>query len=223
MEDNKAKGEKAKALAAALAQIEKQFGKGSVMKFSDADVERDIEVVSTGSLGLDIALGVGGVPRGRIVEIYGPEASGKTTLVYHLIAQAQRLGGQAAFIDAEHAMDPVYAKAIGVDQGEVFTTDTHSVSALILGGRGYHPVGEVISHDRLIHHIREATLAALSDLEYVKVACRIVTVPKVKVIGEERLKAFSLLIDEALKQAKKIAVPIFAVSGLFLMLFLLFV
>ena len=104
-----------KALEAAVTQIERQFGKGSVMRMGDHPVSDEMQCVPTGSLALDIALGVGGVPRGRIVEIYGPEASGKTTLVYHLIAQAQRLGGQAAFIDAEHAMDPVYAKAIGVD------------------------------------------------------------------------------------------------------------
>jgi recombination protein RecA len=107
--------DKDKALEAAVTQIERQFGKGSVMRMGDHPVSDEMQIVPTGSLALDIALGVGGVPRGRIVEIYGPEASGKTTLVYHLIAQAQRLGGQAAFIDAEHAMDPVYAKAIGVD------------------------------------------------------------------------------------------------------------
>ncbi len=107
--------DKDKALEAAVIQIERQFGKGSVMRLGDHPVSDDMQFVPTGSLALDIALGVGGIPRGRIVEIYGPEASGKTTLVYHLIAQAQRLGGQAAFIDAEHSMDPIYAKAIGVD------------------------------------------------------------------------------------------------------------
>jgi len=107
--------DKDKALEAAVTQIERQFGKGSVMRMGDHPVSDEMQCVPTGSLALDIALGVGGVPRGRIVEIYGPEASGKTTLVYHIIAQAQRLGGQAAFIDAEHAMDPIYAKAIGVD------------------------------------------------------------------------------------------------------------
>jgi recombination protein RecA len=106
--------DKDKALDAAVTQIERQYGKGSIMRMGDRAIT-DVECVPTGSLALDIALGVGGIPRGRIVEIYGPEASGKTTLVYHLIAQAQRLGGQAAFIDAEHAMDPSYAKAIGVD------------------------------------------------------------------------------------------------------------
>ncbi|MEZ5125763.1 MAG: recombinase RecA [Thermoleophilia bacterium] len=104
-----------KALEAAVSQIERQFGKGSVMRLGDHAVNNELQCVPTGSLALDIALGVGGIPRGRIVEIYGPESAGKTTLVYHLIAQAQRLGGQAAFIDAEHAMDPLYAKAIGVD------------------------------------------------------------------------------------------------------------
>jgi len=104
-----------KALESALTQIERQFGKGSVMRMGDHASAGDVATVPTGSLGLDIALGVGGIPRGRIVEIFGPEASGKTTLVYHIIAEAQRLGGIAAFIDAEHAMDPNYARAIGVD------------------------------------------------------------------------------------------------------------
>jgi len=110
---------KAKALAAALSQIEKQFGKGSIMKLGAADVDRAIEVVSTGSLGLDLALGVGGLPRGRVVEIYGPESSGKTTLTLQVIANVQKLGGTAAFIDAEHALDPQYAQRIGVDISEL--------------------------------------------------------------------------------------------------------
>ena len=107
--------DKDKALEAAVTQIERQFGKGSVMRMGDHPVSDEMQTVPTGCLPLDIALGVGGIPRGRIVEIYGPESSGKTTMVYHLIAQAQKRGGQAAFIDAEHAMDPIYAKAIGVD------------------------------------------------------------------------------------------------------------
>jgi recombination protein RecA len=106
---------KSKSLNAALAQIEKQFGKGSVMRLGDAGASRDIEVVSTGSLSLDIALGTGGLPRGRIIEIYGPESSGKTTLTLEVIAQVQKKGGVAAFIDAEHALDPSYAEKIGVD------------------------------------------------------------------------------------------------------------
>jgi len=110
---------KAKALQAALSQIEKQFGKGSIMKMGAQDVDRAIEVVSTGSLGLDMALGVGGLPRGRIVEIYGPESSGKTTLTLQVIANVQKLGGTAAFIDAEHALDPQYAQRLGVDISEL--------------------------------------------------------------------------------------------------------
>ncbi|MDT8405687.1 MAG: recombinase RecA [Methylococcales bacterium] len=104
-----------KALSSAVLQIEKQFGKGSVMRMGDAAADRDIKVVSTGSLALDIALGVGGLPRGRVIEIYGPESSGKTTLSLSVIAQMQKLGGTAAFIDAEHALDPIYAEKIGVD------------------------------------------------------------------------------------------------------------
>jgi len=107
--------DKSKALAAALGQIEKQFGKGSVMRLGDHDIARDIQAVSTGSLGLDIALGVGGLPRGRVVEIYGPESSGKTTLTLQVIAEMQKMGGTAAFIDAEHALDPSYAQKLGVD------------------------------------------------------------------------------------------------------------
>ena len=107
--------DKNKALAAALSQIEKQFGKGSVMRLGDHDVSRDIQSISTGSLGLDIALGVGGLPRGRVVEIYGPESSGKTTLTLQVIAEMQKMGGTAAFIDAEHALDPNYAQKLGVD------------------------------------------------------------------------------------------------------------
>jgi recombination protein RecA len=109
MDDNKSK-----ALAAALAQIEKQFGKGSVMRMDDSEVIEDIQSVSTGSIGLDIALGIGGLPRGRVVEIYGPESSGKTSLTLSVIAQMQKLGGVAAFIDAEHALDPQYAAKLGV-------------------------------------------------------------------------------------------------------------
>ena len=114
MDDNKAK-----ALAAALQQIEKQFGKGSIMKMGDAEIDEAIQVVSTGSLGLDIALGVGGLPRGRVVEIYGPESSGKTTLCLQVVAEMQKLGGVAAFIDAEHALDPQYAQKLGVSVGDL--------------------------------------------------------------------------------------------------------
>ncbi|SFR59574.1 recombinase RecA [Thiomicrospira sp. ALE5] len=110
MDDNKQK-----ALAAALGQIEKQFGKGSIMRMGDSTAPRDIEAISTGSLGLDIALGIAGLPKGRIIEIYGPESSGKTTLTLHAIAEAQKKGGVAAFVDAEHALDPSYAQKLGVD------------------------------------------------------------------------------------------------------------
>ena len=114
--------DKKKALAAALGQIEKQFGKGSVMKMGDGSAVRDIDAVSTGSLGLDIALGIGGLPRGRVVEIYGPESSGKTTLTLHAVAEMQKLGGTAAFVDAEHALDPNYAEKLGVDVDELLVS-----------------------------------------------------------------------------------------------------
>ncbi len=111
-----------KALAQALGQIEKQFGKGSVMRMGDSPAARDIDVVSTGSIGLDVALGIGGLPKGRVVEIYGPESSGKTTLTLQVIAEAQKLGGTAAFIDAEHALDPTYAEKLGVNVDEVLVS-----------------------------------------------------------------------------------------------------
>src|SRR5881409_889174 len=106
--------DKTKALSAALSQIERQFGKGSVMRLGKNDRSMDVETISSGSLGLDIALGVGGLPRGRVVEIFGPESSGKTTLALHTVAEAQKKGGICAFIDAEHALDPVYARKLGV-------------------------------------------------------------------------------------------------------------
>ncbi len=117
MEENRRK-----ALAAALGQIEKQFGKGTVMRLGDATVSWDIETVSTGSLGLDIALGIGGLPRGRVVEIYGPESSGKTTLTLQVIAEIQKLGGTAAFVDAEHALDPSYAEKLGVNVNDLLVS-----------------------------------------------------------------------------------------------------
>ncbi|MGI9273086.1 MAG: recombinase RecA [Woeseiaceae bacterium] len=117
MDDNRKK-----ALAAALGQIEKQFGKGSVMRLGDNPMSRDIDVVSTGSIGLDVALGIGGVPKGRVVEIYGPEASGKTTLTLQIVAEAQKAGGTAAFVDAEHALDPTYAEKLGVNVDELLVS-----------------------------------------------------------------------------------------------------
>ncbi len=107
--------EKQKALEVAILQIEKQFGKGSIMKMGEADTKMNIDVIPTGAITLDLALGVGGIPRGRVIEIYGPESSGKTTVALHMAAEAQKLGGIAAFIDAEHALDPLYARKLGVD------------------------------------------------------------------------------------------------------------
>jgi recombination protein RecA len=117
MDDNRKK-----ALSAALGQIEKQFGKGSVMRMGDMGAVRNVNVVSTGSLGLDIALGVGGVPRGRVIEIYGPESSGKTTMTLHVVAEVQKTGGTAAFVDAEHALDPGYAEKLGVNMDELLVS-----------------------------------------------------------------------------------------------------
>ncbi len=117
MDDNKRK-----ALNAALGQIERQFGKGSIMRMGDEGVVRNIDAVSTGSLGLDVALGIGGLPRGRVIEIYGPESSGKTTMTLHVVAEMQKLGGTAAFIDAEHALDPSYAEKLGVNVDELLVS-----------------------------------------------------------------------------------------------------
>jgi recombination protein RecA len=113
---------KKRALSAALGQIERQFGKGSIMRMGDNPMSRDVDVVSTGSIGLDVALGIGGLPRGRVVEIYGPESSGKTTLTLQVVAQAQKLGGTAAFVDAEHALDPQYAEKIGVNVDDLLVS-----------------------------------------------------------------------------------------------------
>ena len=117
MDDNKRK-----ALTAALSQIEKQFGKGSVMRLGDEGPAKEFEAISTGSIGLDVALGIGGLPRGRVVEIYGPESSGKTTLTLQVIAEAQKIGGTAAFVDAEHALDPIYAKKLGVNVDDLLVS-----------------------------------------------------------------------------------------------------
>ena len=121
-----ANDEKMKALSAALANIEKQYGKGSVMKLGDSAANMNIETIPTGSLSLDLALGVGGIPKGRIIEIYGPESSGKTTVALHMIAETQRLGGIAGFIDAEHALDPAYAKKIGVDIDNLYISQPNN-------------------------------------------------------------------------------------------------
>ena len=117
MDDNRQK-----ALTAALGQIERQFGKGAVMRLGDAGAIRDVEAISTGSLNLDVALGVGGLPRGRIIEIYGPESSGKTTIALQSIAQVQRVGGTAAFVDAEHALDPSYAEKLGINIADLLVS-----------------------------------------------------------------------------------------------------
>ncbi|MEO1952529.1 recombinase RecA [Thioclava sp.] len=141
--DKSPKADKQKALASALAQIERQFGKGSIMKLGGDTPAREIEATSTGSLGLDIALGIGGLPKGRIVEIYGPESSGKTTLTLHAIAEEQKKGGVCAFVDAEHALDPQYARKLGVDLDELLISQPDAgeqaleiVDTLVRSGAG---------------------------------------------------------------------------------------
>ncbi len=115
-------GDKARALEAALAQIDRAFGKGSVMKLGKGGVVTEIESISTGSLGLDMALGIGGLPKGRVIEVFGPESSGKTTLALHTVAEIQKAGGVAAFVDAEHALDPVYAQKLGVNLDDLLVS-----------------------------------------------------------------------------------------------------
>ena len=117
--------DKSKALDAALGQIERAFGKGSIMKLGQQENAVELEAISSGSLGLDIALGIGGLPRGRIIEIYGPESSGKTTLALHAVAEAQKIGGTCAFVDAEHALDPSYAKKLGVNVEDLLLSLIH--------------------------------------------------------------------------------------------------
>src|SRR6202165_2438581 len=121
-----AQTDKAKAIENAISQIEKQFGKGSIMKLGEAQQRMAVDAIPTGSIALDIALGVGGVPRGRVTEVFGPESSGKTTLVQHVIAEAQRMGGTCAIIDAEHALDPSYARRVGVDVDNLFISQPDS-------------------------------------------------------------------------------------------------
>src|SRR5258708_14244864 len=118
--------DKAKAIENAISQIEKQFGKGAIMKLGEAQQRMAVDAIPTGSIALDIALGVGGVPRGRVTEVFGPESSGKTTLVQHVIAEAQRMGGTCAIIDAEHALDPSYARQLGVDVDNLFISQPDS-------------------------------------------------------------------------------------------------
>src|ERR687895_720301 len=130
-EQEKAAKAKDAALQGALSQIEREFGKGTVMRMGDEGAQVKVQAIPTGALSLDLALGIGGVPRGRIVEVFGPESSGKTTLMYHILAEAQKLGGVCAFIDAEHAMDPAYAQRIGVDIDELLVSQPdHGEQAL---------------------------------------------------------------------------------------------
>ncbi len=146
--------ERQRALDLALTQIEKQFGKGSIMKLGEASTKLAVDVISTGALGLDIALGVGGVPRGRVIEVYGPESSGKTTLGYHIIAEAQRDGGVAAFIDAEHALDPKYAKSVGVDVDSLLISQPDS-------GEQALEIGEMLVRSGAVDIIVVDSVAAL--------------------------------------------------------------
>ena len=172
------------ALATALAQIEKQFGKGAVMKLGD-NTAMQVDAISTGSLGLDMALGVGGVPRGRIIEVYGPESSGKTTLALHILAEAQKKGGDVAFIDVEHALDPVYAEALGVDINNLLVSQPDTgeqameiCEALVRSGAiDAIVVDSVAAIKKVVYVDKEATLPEVAD------AC------KKNFVGYEALRA----------------------------------
>ena len=172
------------ALATALAQIEKQFGKGAVMKLGD-NASMQVDAISTGSLGLDLALGVGGVPRGRIIEVYGPESSGKTTLALHILAEAQKKGGEVAFIDVEHALDPTYAEALGVDINNLLVSQPDTgeqameiCEALVRSGAiDAIVVDSVAAIKKVVYVDKEATLSEVAD------AC------KKNFVGYEALRA----------------------------------
>ena len=144
-EINAVKNDKLKALDAAISQIEKQYGKGSIMKLGDNSAHMNVETIPTGSLSLDIALGLGGLPKGRIIEIYGPESSGKTTVALHAVAEVQKRGGIAGFIDAEHALDPVYAKNIGVDIDNLYISQPTAESRHLRSQRPWYVPGRLIS------------------------------------------------------------------------------
>ena len=152
--------EKAKALQAALAQIEKQFGKGTIMRLGEGEQIEDIQVVSTGSLGLDVALGVGGLPRGRVVEIYGPESSGKTTLTLQVVAEMQKQGGTCAFIDAEHALDTSYAQKLGVNLNDVLISqpDTGEQALEIVDSLVRSGAVDLIVIDSVAAHVPKAEI-----------------------------------------------------------------
>jgi recombination protein RecA len=177
-----AKEDKDKVLSLAINQIEKQFGKGSVMKLGDKTMRADVEIIPTGSLGLDFALGIGGLPRGRVVEIYGPEASGKTTLALEAIAQAQKLGGNAIFIDAEHAFDPTYAEALGINLNELLISQPDT-------GEQALEIAEILTRSGGVDIVVIDSVAAL--------------VPKAEIageMGEMQLGLIARLMSQALRK-----------------------
>ncbi len=174
--------EKMRALASALSQIEKQFGKGAVMKMGEREIFKDAEVIPSGSLALDIALGIGGIPKGRVCEIFGPEASGKTTLALSVIGQAQKLGGIACFIDSEHAMDPTYAKALGVDLDNLYLSQPDT-------GEQALEIAEVLTRSQALDIFVIDSVAAL--------------VPKVEIegeMGEAQVGVQARLMSQALRK-----------------------
>jgi recombination protein RecA len=177
-----AKEDKEKVLSLAINQIEKQFGKGSVMRLGDKSTRADVEVIPTGSLGLDFALGIGGLPRGRVVEIYGPEASGKTTLALEAIAQTQKLGGNAIFVDAEHAFDPTYAEALGINLKELLISQPDT-------GEQALEIAEILTRSGGVDIVVVASVAAL--------------VPKAEIageMGEMQIGLIARLMSQALRK-----------------------
>ena len=167
--------DKKKALGAALGQIEKQFGKGAVMRLGDSAASRDIEAVSTGSIGLDVALGIGGLPRGRVVEIYGPESSGKTTLTLHAIAEMQKAGGTAAFVDAEHALDPLYAEKLGVNIDDLLVSQPDT-------GEQALEITDMLTRSGAVDLIVIDSVAALTPKAEIAVSYTHLTLPTKRIV-----------------------------------------
>jgi len=201
--------EKDRALTAALTQIEKSYGKGAIMKLGEAAAQRDVAVIPTGALTLDIALGVGGIPRGRVVEIYGPESSGKTTLALHVIAQSQKQGGVAAFIDAEHALDPVYASRIGVKTEDLLISqpDTGEQALEIVDVLVRSGAVDVIVVDSVAALVPKAEIDGEMGDSHVALQARLMSQALRKLTGAISKSSTSVIFINQLRSASCSAIP----------------
>jgi len=197
-----AEADKAKALENAIAQIEKQFGKGAIMKLGEAQQRMAVDAIPTGSIGLDIALGVGGVPRGRVTEVFGPESSGKTTLVQHVIAEAQRMGGTCAIIDAEHALDPAYARQVGVDVDNLFISQPDSAEqALEIAEALVRSAGfDVVAIDSVAALVPRAELEGEMGDSHVGLQARLMSQALRKLTGAINRSRTSLIFTNQLRE-----------------------